>query len=75
MRGGYIGHVLVYVIVVRYVMCSSYVLVGLLVLFVSFAMSDGCSLLRVAMYVWVLYWSCLGVCGRCSYCHLRLCLC
>ena len=56
------------------IFASLFVMVVLLVLFVLLAMFDGlrCSLLRVVMYAWRLSWSCVGVCGRCSFCPLLL---
>ena len=54
-----------------------FVLVVLLVSFGLFVMFDGscCYVLLVVMYAWCLPWSCLGVCDRCSFCPLLICLC
>ena len=70
MRGGYLGHVLVFVIAVRYVICLFVCAVGVgcfLFLFCSLRLMELCCyLFRVVMYAWRFSWSCLGVCNRCS---------
>ena len=50
------------------------VLIGLLVVFVLFAMFWWILFIRDVVHVWRLYWSCLGVCDRCMFCIVLLCL-
>ena len=76
MRGGSLGHVQVFVIGVRYVLCL-FVGAGSVACVVSlFAVFDGlcCYSLRLVMYAWRLTSSCLGVCDRRSLCNLLVCL-
>ena len=75
MRGGALGHVFPFVIVVVVMsFADSFVLVLLLVLYVLFVMFDVCyGLFRVVMCVWRLSWLCLGVCECCLFCPVLLC--
>ena len=70
MRGGYLGHVLVFAIAVRLVFCFFVCAVCLCVLFARFG-GDCCSVLGVVMYARRFSWSFIGVffVYRRSFCH------
>ena len=59
MRGGYTGHVLVFVVVVRSVVC--FFVFAVCVLLIAMIAGVYCSLFRVVMYALRFSWPCLGV--------------
>ena len=77
MRGGYIGHILAFVIAVRTVICF-FVCAGCFARVVCIVFCVCCVCLfvfRTVVYAWRLSWSHLGVCDRCLFRHLLLWLC